>query len=155
MPCLNITVKVAHGFALPPSPNGTYHCRPIPDGYVVVGVDEVIKTYEGIKMDFPTGEDEVELRFAIKSTCLRKKEYIVFPHMQQNHPPSPHNYNNDNQCASPDTPHNDNQGSSPSPPSREGTLPPRQRTPSPPQKKRKCTVASTSTQKAKQGSLAL
>ena len=154
VPCLNITVKVAHGFALPPSPNGTYHCRPIPDGYAVVGVDEVIKTYEGIKLDFPTGEDEVELRFALKSTCLWKKEYIVFPHMQLNRPPSPqaspHNYNNDNQCASPDTPHNDNQGASPSPPSRERT-PPRQRTPSPPQKKRKCTAASTSTQKSETG----
>ena len=148
VPCLNITVKVAHGCALPPIPNGTYHFRPIPDGYAVVGVDEVIKTYERIKLDFPTGEDEVELRFALKSTCLWKKEYIVFPHMQQNRPPSPHasphNYNNDNQCASLDTPHNDNQGASPSPPSRE-------RTPPPPQKKRKCTAASTSTQKSETG----
>ena len=40
--CMNISVKVAVGFALPPVPDGTYHCSPIPDGYAVVGVDEVV-----------------------------------------------------------------------------------------------------------------
>lgn len=153
VPCLNITVKVADGFAVPPKPDGTYHCRPIPDGYAVVGVDEVMKAYEGIKLDFPTGEDEDELRYACKTTCLWKKEYILFPHLVQkqpsprsNRPPSPH--------ASPDLPDNDNddQGASPSPspPPRQPTSPP-QPTPPPPQKKRKFTAASTSTQKSGTG----
>ena len=147
VPCLNITVKVADGFAVPHKPDGTYHCRPIPDGYVVVAVDEVMKGYEGIKLDYPTGEDEIELRYACKTTCLWKKEYIVFPHLLQKQtctrskpPPSPH--------ASPDLPDNDNndQGASPSPSPwpRQPTPPPRQPTP-PPQNKRKSTAASTST----------
>jgi hypothetical protein len=39
--CMNITLKVAFGYALPRGPDGTYHCSPILDGYAIVGVDEV------------------------------------------------------------------------------------------------------------------
>jgi hypothetical protein len=34
---LNITMKVAFGYALPIGPNPTYHCTPVPHGYVVAG----------------------------------------------------------------------------------------------------------------------
>ena len=54
---MNISVKVAASFALPCKKKGTYHCVPIPDGYVVVGVDEVVKEYEQLELDFPAGED--------------------------------------------------------------------------------------------------
>jgi hypothetical protein len=37
---VNITMKVAVGYALPIGPNATYHCRPIPHGYAMAGVDE-------------------------------------------------------------------------------------------------------------------
>ena len=43
---MNISVKVAVGFSLPPVPNGTYHCSAIPGDYDVVGVDEVMKGFE-------------------------------------------------------------------------------------------------------------
>src|SRR3954470_17093295 len=38
---MGLSIKVAVGYALPPVAGGTYHCRPIPDGYAIVGVDEV------------------------------------------------------------------------------------------------------------------
>jgi hypothetical protein len=38
----NITMKVAVSYALPIGPDATYHCRPIPHGYAVAGVDEVM-----------------------------------------------------------------------------------------------------------------
>jgi hypothetical protein len=43
---VNITMKVAVGYALPIGPNVTYHCRPIPHGYAVAGVDEVMGEFE-------------------------------------------------------------------------------------------------------------
>ena len=33
--CSNLTLKVVVGYVLPPGPDGTFHCNPIPDGYVV------------------------------------------------------------------------------------------------------------------------
>ena len=78
--CMNITLKVVVGYALPRVPDGTYHCSPIPDGYAVVGVDEVIPGFEQLELDFPTGEGETELGDARKSTILWKKEHIVLPH---------------------------------------------------------------------------
>ena len=35
----NLKVKVAVGTVLPPEPGATYHCRPIPEGYARVMVD--------------------------------------------------------------------------------------------------------------------
>jgi hypothetical protein len=59
--CINITVKVAVGYALPLLPVGTYQCRPIPDGYAVVGVDDVVNGFEQLDLDFPTAEGYTEL----------------------------------------------------------------------------------------------
>ena len=42
---INISVKVAAGYALPCIRDGTYHCVPIPDGYSIVTVDEVVPQY--------------------------------------------------------------------------------------------------------------
>ena len=59
--CMNISVKVVVSFGLSPVCDGTYHCSPIPDGYAVAGVDEVIKGFEQLELDFPTGEEGTEL----------------------------------------------------------------------------------------------
>ena len=44
--CHNLTLKAAVGHVLPPRPNGTFHCNLIPDGYAIVGVDEVTNGFE-------------------------------------------------------------------------------------------------------------
>ena len=84
--CMGISMKVAVGSALPPVRGGTYHCSPIPDGYAVVGVDEVVKGFEQAQLDFATGEGETELQYALKTTILWKKENIVLPNWK---PPTP------------------------------------------------------------------
>ena len=77
--CMNLTLKVAVGSVLPPRPDGTFHCPPIPDGYAVVGVDEVMEGFEELELDHPTGEGETHLGDALRSTILWRKEHIVLP----------------------------------------------------------------------------
>jgi hypothetical protein len=38
----NLTLKVAVGSVAPPQADGTFHCRPIPQGYAVMTVDEIM-----------------------------------------------------------------------------------------------------------------
>ena len=52
----NLTLKAAVSSIVPTEPDGTFHCRPIPHGYAVVTVDEVMKGFEELKLDHPTGE---------------------------------------------------------------------------------------------------
>ena len=131
---MNISVKVAAGFALPCKAKGTYHCVPIPDGYDVVGVDEVVKEYEQLELDFPAGEDQdlKELGEAKGTTILWRKEHIVLPNWTPQPPPSPQ------LPPSPQPP--------PSPPARHPSPPPQQTQPPPPPQvlKRKSTNNSTS-----------
>ena len=84
---MGLSIKVAVGYALPPVAGGTYHCRPIPDGYAIVGVDEVVKEYEEAQLDHATGEGETQLKFAVKTTILWKKEHIVLPNWRSLAPP--------------------------------------------------------------------
>jgi hypothetical protein len=77
--CINLTLKVAVGYVLPPRPDGTFHCNPIPDGYAIVGVDEVTNGFEGLELEYPTGEGETHLVDAVRTTILWRKEYIVLP----------------------------------------------------------------------------
>jgi hypothetical protein len=75
---VNITMKVAVGYAIPIGPNPTYHLTPIPHGYVVVGVDQVMSGFEHLKLDYPAGVGDLyELGEAKKTTILWLKEYIV------------------------------------------------------------------------------
>jgi hypothetical protein len=91
---MNISTKVAAGFALPFGPRPTYHCSPVLDGYVVVGVDEVVKGFEQLKLDFPAGERDLnELGESIKGNVLWRKEYIVIPNWKPMPPTS--------QCSNP------------------------------------------------------
>jgi hypothetical protein len=78
---VNITMKVAVGYALPIiGPNPIYHCRPVPHGYAIAGVDQVMSAFEQLKLDYPAGEGDLyELGEAKKTTVLWLKEYILLP----------------------------------------------------------------------------
>ena len=91
-------MKVAVGFALPIGPKPTFHCSPVPHGYAVVGVDEVMKGFEELKLDHLAGEDGdvAELGEAKKVTILWRKEFIMLPNWtprpstpQRSNPSSP------------------------------------------------------------------
>ena len=83
----NLTMKVAVGYVVPIGPNPTYHFSPVPNGYAIVRVDEVMKEFEELKLEHPAGEDGevVELGEASKGSILWRKELIVLP----NWPPRP------------------------------------------------------------------
>ena len=88
---INISVKVAAGYALPCIRDGTYHCVPIPDGYSIVMVDEVVPQYNELQLEFPAGEDRelTKLGEAKGNTILWPKKYIVLPDWTPPPPPSP------------------------------------------------------------------
>jgi hypothetical protein len=48
---VNITTKVAVSYALPIGPNPTYHCHPVPQGYAIAGVYQVMSAFEQLKLD--------------------------------------------------------------------------------------------------------
>ena len=75
------------GCDVPPQDEGTFHCRPIPHGYVVVMVDEIMEGFEELELDYPTGEVENHLVYALRSTCLWRKEYIKLPNGAPPPPP--------------------------------------------------------------------
>ena len=75
----NLSLKAAVGSVAPPQPDGTFHCRPIPHGYASVQVDEVMEGFEELELDHPTGEGETQPRYAVRTTCLWRKEYIKLP----------------------------------------------------------------------------
>ena len=83
---VNISMKVAVGYALPIGPTPTYHCRPVPEGYAVVGVDEIMPTFEVLDLHYPAGEGDVTVLGDAKNvTILWPKECIVL----RNHTPRP------------------------------------------------------------------
>ena len=54
VPVGNISIAATVGYAIPPPPQGqTYHSVPVPDGYALVGVDEVASAFRLLKLDFP------------------------------------------------------------------------------------------------------
>jgi hypothetical protein len=77
--CQNLTLKAAVGSVVPPQAEGTFHCRLIPHGYAIVMVDEIMEGFEELELDYPTGEGEIHLENALRSTCLWRKEYINLP----------------------------------------------------------------------------
>lgn len=149
----NLSIKVAIGFALPSGPRTT---SPVPDGYAVVRVDEVMKGFEPLELDFPAGEgDLIELGEAMKGTVLWPKEDIVIP----NWTPRPPTSQSSNPAQSlPPQPSPARQKTPPPLPCQQ-TLPPpsRQQTPPPQPRllKRKSTAApAASTTSAKESSTA-
>ena len=77
--CHNLTFKVVVGSALPPRADGTFHFNPIPDGYVVVSVDEVTNRFEKLELDYPTDEGNTHLVDVVRTTILWRKENIRLP----------------------------------------------------------------------------
>ena len=45
----NLKVKAAVGSVAPPEPDATFHCRPIPEGYARVMVDEITEGFEDLQ----------------------------------------------------------------------------------------------------------
>ena len=71
--------NAAIGSVQPPEPGATFHCRPIPEGYARVTVDEITEGFEDLELDHPTGEGETRLGLALKTPCLWRKELIKLP----------------------------------------------------------------------------
>ena len=109
----NFKVKAAVGSVLPPAPGATYHCRPIPEGYARVMVDEITEGFEDLQLDHPTGEGETRLGSALKTPCLWRKELINLPNWT---PPA--------SKGTPPPPPASDQGTQPPSPARGGTPPP-------------------------------
>ena len=111
----NFKVKAAVGSVLPPEPGATYHCRPIPEGYARVMVDEITEGFDDLQLDHPTGEGETRLGLALKTPCLWRKELINLPNWtplaSKGTPPPP-------------PPPASDQGTQPPSPARGGTPPP-------------------------------
>ena len=72
MPVATITLKAADGYAMVIPSRPTYHTVQVPNGYAVAMVDEVVKGFEPVKLDYPAGEDRdvEELGDAKKLTVL-------------------------------------------------------------------------------------
>uniref|UniRef100_A0ACD5UZL9 Uncharacterized protein n=1 Tax=Avena sativa TaxID=4498 RepID=A0ACD5UZL9_AVESA len=89
---VNISMKVAVGYALPIGPTPTYHCRPVLEGYAVVGVDEIMPTFEVLDLHYPAGEGDVTVLGDAKNvTILWPKECIVLrKHTPRPSSPPPH-----------------------------------------------------------------
>jgi len=124
----NIDMKVAVGIAIPIGSNPTFHCHPVPEGYAVVGVDQVMsEEFRGLKLDHPAGEDGevLELGDATKDTILWRKDCIVIPGWTPR--PSNPEGNDPSPPPSPPPPSPARQASPPPPP-----LPSPQRQPPPP-----------------------
>jgi len=121
---MNLNVKATVGSVYPTGSGATYHCRPIPEGYAKVMVDEITEGFEDLVLDHPTGEGKTRLGSALKTPCLWRKELINLPNWTPPPPPPP--------PASQGTPPpplaSDDQGTCggtpPPSPARGGTLPP-------------------------------
>jgi len=148
---LNVRVTVAVGMAVPIGPNPTWHSVPVPQGYAVVAVDDVMRDFEELKLDHPAGEDRelTELGQVKNGTVLWRKEYIDLPNYVPPRPPTPQRSNPpspppDHSPAQPSpSPPHQHSPAQPSPPPPQPSPPPRQPSPSPEaqSQKRKRTTA--------------
>ena len=96
---VDITMMAAVGYVKPMGPKPTHHGRPVPRGYAVAGVDEIMPNFKWVLLDHPEGKDgEVTLLGDAKNLAIVwLKEHIVLPNWtprpstrQSSHPsPSP------------------------------------------------------------------
>lgn len=82
-----ISMTVAVDIAVPIGPKPTFHCSPVPQGYVVVAVDEVMKDFEELMLDHPAGEDGelTELGEAKKGAFYGQRSTSCFQIGRQGH----------------------------------------------------------------------
>ena len=66
----NISMKVADAVTFTITPEATFHCTPILEGYARVLVDEVVGPYSGLELDIPGGDEEHTLGEAIHRIIL-------------------------------------------------------------------------------------
>jgi hypothetical protein len=112
-PMRNISFKVAIGTALPCLPGALHHNNPIPAGYARVTVDDTVKGYEDLEIDYATPKGDVRLGDVKGQIILWQKKYIKFPGSAPR-PPTPRNQ---------PSPPSSGGGGPPTPPSRQPTLP--------------------------------
>jgi hypothetical protein len=88
-------------------------------------VDEIKEGFEDLELDHPTGEGETLLEFALKTTCLWRKELIKLPNWTPPPPPPPP-ASQGTPPPPPPPPSASDQGTPPSPPApaRDNTPPP-------------------------------
>ncbi|KAK1669783.1 hypothetical protein QYE76_057942 [Lolium multiflorum] len=138
-----LTLKAAVGYVLPPVPDQRYHFKPVPPGYAVAGVDQVMDGYGPLRLDHPAGEgDLLELGEAKNTTVLWRKEFIVIPGWKAptRSPPRQHSPPmQPSPVREPSPPARE-----PSPPTREPSPPPREPSP-PPQPKSKSKIRRSAT----------
>ena len=74
----NLSVKVAVGFAFPPSAKATWHGREIPAGYARVGVDQIVPGFESMELDIPGPEGQPTLEECLGDIILWDKKTSRF-----------------------------------------------------------------------------
>ena len=117
-------VKAAVASVFPNEPDATFHCRPIPEGYARVMVDEITEGFEELRLDHPTGEGEYRLGSALKTPCLWRKDLINLPNWTPPPPPPPPASQGTPPPPPPPPPASDDQGTQPPSPAHGGTPPP-------------------------------
>src|SRR3954465_5198508 len=121
---MNMKVKAAVGSVFPNEPGATFHCRPIPEGYAKVMVDEITEGFEDLQLDHPTGEGETRLGSSLKTPCLWRKELINLPNWTPPPPPPPPVSQGTPPPPPPPPPASDDQGPRPAPSPARGATPP-------------------------------
>ena len=129
VPIINLSLKVADGYALTCESTAVWHFKEIPDGYARVGVDRVRTGYESMVLEIPGGDDVTALGDVGGGIILWRKKYIVFPGLAPPRPPPSSPPRRDSPPPSPHDDHMDDEQHSTSP--REPTPPPCQLTPPP------------------------
>ena len=77
-PVVNISTKVADGYALPSDAGASYHNGDIAPGYAVVGVDEIAPGFESLALEISGGDGE-ETLYDVKGDFVQwNKKYIKF-----------------------------------------------------------------------------
>ena len=121
---MNLKVKAAVGSVYPSGPDDTFHCRPIPEGYARVMVDEITEGFEELQLDHPTGEGETRLGSSLKTPCLWRKDLINILNWTPPPPPPPPASQGTPPPPPPPPPASDHQGTPAPSPARGGTPPP-------------------------------
>ncbi|RLN07716.1 transposon protein, putative, CACTA, En/Spm sub-class [Panicum miliaceum] len=98
----NITALVAYESALPVIPGGTIHGMPVPQGYSIIAVEQIVEAggkNENLELDFVGGDGEQKLGEALHGCILwRKTDINLFGNTHTATPvdppslPGPNNY---------------------------------------------------------------